>query len=438
MMKSYKFPRKYRVAFTGVFDIDNFGDHLFPIIFEKNLKNIEVFLFSPFESVQGFGLNKKVYPLCDLDKYCKEYQFDAIVVGGGEIIHLFSFQHKNHKNEMIDYPIYETWIIPSIIGQKNNISVIWNNPGCPFEFSGYQKVIADKILKNVSYLSVRNKFSYDVLKEFNSNAILSVDTAFDLPHIFPKNKLNRPINEKYVVFHCNKHIGEAYYQEVLHELKKLSKDYKIVLIQLAVTNDDLEVLRRIKDEGNDNFILLSDKMDIKEIVEYFAYTDLYIGVSFHGAIAAFSYGNKVIGYDFFRNKKTKDLFELMGVLDFYIEDTGKLGEVLDTIDYQCTKKYKKIEKEVRKHFKAIKSFIKNTSSDDNQVLIDYDVKFWSEIIGVMSKERMEKDCLIEKYKSEAQYNLLNWQKCSNELIEMYNKNKALEEEFLKIKDTGDN
>ena len=56
--------KKIKIAFTGVFDIDNFGDHLFPIIFENSLRkrkiDVELFLFSPYESTQGFGIAKKV------------------------------------------------------------------------------------------------------------------------------------------------------------------------------------------------------------------------------------------------------------------------------------------------------------------------------------------------------------------------------------------
>mgnify|MGYP007008069607 CR=1 FL=1 len=32
--------KKIKIAFTGVFDIDNFGDHLFPIIFENSLRTV--------------------------------------------------------------------------------------------------------------------------------------------------------------------------------------------------------------------------------------------------------------------------------------------------------------------------------------------------------------------------------------------------------------
>lgn len=63
--------KKIKIAFTGVFDIDNFGDHLFPIIFENSLRkrkiDVELFLFSPYESTQGFGIAKKVYSIREME-----------------------------------------------------------------------------------------------------------------------------------------------------------------------------------------------------------------------------------------------------------------------------------------------------------------------------------------------------------------------------------
>ena len=48
--------KKYNIAFTGVFDIENYGDHLFPLIFREKMKkkviDCELFLFSPIGDVQ--------------------------------------------------------------------------------------------------------------------------------------------------------------------------------------------------------------------------------------------------------------------------------------------------------------------------------------------------------------------------------------------------
>ena len=86
--------------------------------------------------------------------------------------------------------------MPSIIGRKYGIPVIWNNPGCPFEFDGYQNYIAGKVLGNVSFMSVRNQFSYDALINYNANVKVSVDTAFNIKEVFPKWKLKRQVKEQ--------------------------------------------------------------------------------------------------------------------------------------------------------------------------------------------------------------------------------------------------
>ena len=147
------------------------------------------------------------------------------------------------KKKYVEYPIFETWIVPSIIGRKYGIPVIWNNPGCPFEFDGYQNYIAGKVLGNVSFMSVRNQFSYDALINYNANVKVSVDTAFNIKEVFPKWKLKRQVKGKYVVFHSNRFIGENSYQSALKELMELSKTYKILLLPLAVTNDDYDILK---------------------------------------------------------------------------------------------------------------------------------------------------------------------------------------------------
>ena len=124
---------------------------------------------------------------------------------------------------------------------------------------------------------------------------VSVDTAFNIKEVFPKWKLKRQVKGKYVVFHSNRFIGENSYQSALKELMELSKTYKILLLPLAVTNDDYDILKKLYKDSNEIFILPSEQLTMEEIVSYLAFCDLYIGVSFHGAITAFCYGNPVVG-----------------------------------------------------------------------------------------------------------------------------------------------
>ena len=437
--------KKIKIAFTGVFDIDNFGDHLFPIIFENSLRkrkiDVELFLFSPYESTQGFGIAKKVYSIREMEKLHKINNFDAIVVGGGEIIHFYSFKQKNHEEKYVEYPIFETWIVPSIIGRKYGIPVIWNNPGCPFEFDGYQDYIARKVLSNVSFLSVRNQFSFDTLRNYNANAKVSVYTAFNIKELFPKWKLKRPVNGKYVVFHSNRFIGDNAYQSALEELLELSKTYKIVLLPLAITNDDSEILNKIYKDSNEIFILPSKQLTMKEIVSYLAFCDLYIGVSFHGAITAFSYGNPVVGFDFVHNKKTRDLYNQLGLSEQYVSDESMLHDGIKCAFEREQKQLKSIYKNMKQkldiHFDEIADILREHSqcgySEDFLSFSDVIGEF-SSMLSVLSNEYRDRTGIIEKYKSEAQYNLMNWQKCSNEMIELYNKYQKLADEYKELKE----
>lgn len=437
--------KKIKIAFTGVFDIDNFGDHLFPIIFENSLRkrkiDVELFLFSPYESTQGFGIAKKAYSIREMEKLHKINKFDAIVVGGGEIIHFYSFKQKNHEEKYVEYPIFETWIVPSIIGRKYGIPVIWNNPGCPFEFDGYQNYIAGKVLGNVSFMSVRNQFSYDALINYNANVKVSVDTAFNIKEVFPKWKLKRQVKGKYVVFHSNRFIGENSYQSALKELMELSKTYKILLLPLAVTNDDYDILKKLYKDSNEIFILPSEQLTMEEIVSYLAFCDLYIGVSFHGAITAFCYGNPVVGFDFVHNKKTRDLYDQLGLSEQYVSDESMLHDgikcAFEREQKQLKSVYKNMKQKVDMHFDEIAdSLTKNNQGGYNEAFLSFSdvIDEMSGLLSVLSNQYRDRTGVIEKYKSEAQYNLLNWQKCSNEMIELYNKYQKLADEYKELKE----
>ena len=60
----------YRIAQIGTFDLENYGDLLFPIILEnelrERLKDLELILFSPVGGEMPF-YGKKVYPIDQIE-----------------------------------------------------------------------------------------------------------------------------------------------------------------------------------------------------------------------------------------------------------------------------------------------------------------------------------------------------------------------------------
>src|SRR3954451_640823 len=88
-----------RVAVVGTFDVDNYGDHLFPRIagaeLERRIPGVTVDCYSPFGLLHPTRFSKEpgaplIRPLGPwreerLDRFASVY--DAGGVGGGELLH---------------------------------------------------------------------------------------------------------------------------------------------------------------------------------------------------------------------------------------------------------------------------------------------------------------------------------------------------------------
>lgn len=79
----------YKIAQIGVFDYENYGDVLFPEILYNELGGrlgeICVELFSPKGGIKAFS-DVHVFSIDELETKCKQEKYDAIVVGGGDLI----------------------------------------------------------------------------------------------------------------------------------------------------------------------------------------------------------------------------------------------------------------------------------------------------------------------------------------------------------------
>ena len=78
---------KPKIAQIGTFDVENFGDLLFANILEKNFAEYDIDLFSPRgRSTKPFEKDKYVYSIDDLENQCREKEYQALIIGGGDII----------------------------------------------------------------------------------------------------------------------------------------------------------------------------------------------------------------------------------------------------------------------------------------------------------------------------------------------------------------
>ena len=299
-----------RIALCGVFDIPNYGDHLFPLVLREELSRRgyagNVVLFSPFQAEESFVENSNVHSLDDLERMHMEEPFSAIVVGGGEIIHWHRFGQKRTFNstDFEAYPMDKVWLVPCFMKMKYNVPLLWNAPGIPFDFDA-DKALAHYLFSNIDYLSVRNDFSKQVLIDCGipDAAIQRVpDTGFSLKNVATDQELHDACP-----FPC---------------------------------------------------LIPQHPLSLLEIIGILSDCEIYVGTSLHGSVTASVFGRKTVSFDYQQTKKTRDLYHQLGRDAFYVTDGNQLAEtVSDALQTQQPVDFFDTQQQLNQHFDKLFALI---------------------------------------------------------------------------------
>lgn len=362
-----------RIALCGVFDIPNYGDHLFPLVFRNELSQRgydgDVVLFSPFAARKSFVENSQVFSLDDMERMHREQPFDAIVVGGGEIIHWHRFGQKLTfgSDDYTDYPMDKVWLVPCFMKMKYGVKLLWNAPGIPFDFE-VSREIAHLVFDNVDYLSVRNAFSRRVLIDngIEPQRITQVpDTGFSLRSIASGRELREakdavfPGVERYAVFHCNRFIPSDAIPGAVDTLTQLhERGYRIVLLPLAYTHGDENILQEVRSRLPFEALMARDPLSLIEIIGVLANCSVYVGTSLHGSVTASVFGRTIVGFDYQQTKKTRDLYDQLGYGRYYVTDSRRLcATTFEALESQSRFDFSGIQDKIDRHFDTMLEFV---------------------------------------------------------------------------------
>lgn len=362
-----------RIALCGVFDIPNYGDHLFPLIVRNELRkrgcDYEVVLFSPSDARECFVEDSHIHSLDDMERMHQEQPFRAIIVGGGEIIHWHRYQQKYSfsRDSFRDYPMDKVWIVPFMMKLKYNVPLIWNAPGIPYDYD-IERQCANFLFSNIDYISVRNTFSKEVLQRCGVPAerIHQIpDTGFALGSLAAPADLARMRGDlqldegKYVVFHCNRFISKEDEDAAFNALNGLhDKGYAVYLLPLAYTHGDDAKLAAIRDRSGDRFRMPESPLSLFQIIAVLSGCAMYVGTSLHGTVTASVYGRKVVSFDYQQTKKTHDLYNTLGLGDYYVTDGSQLARTVDlALKQQRPVDFTEILDAIKQHFDTIVSVL---------------------------------------------------------------------------------
>ncbi len=197
-------PRTARVAVWGTFDVDNYGDHLFPRVaaheLGRRLPGVVVEPFAPYGRLHPTALDDG-RAAAPLGPWTPERArrlastHHLVLVGGGELIHL---------NDPMLAPVYEAtadelrrmapsrWFVEGLGPElERGCPVVWHGVGVPWSPGAAEAARLRGALARRPYITVRDRHSAQRLAEAGVERPIDVvpDSALLLGRIMPAGSL---------------------------------------------------------------------------------------------------------------------------------------------------------------------------------------------------------------------------------------------------------
>ncbi|SFD02531.1 polysaccharide pyruvyl transferase family protein [Algibacter pectinivorans] len=352
-----------KVGHFGTFDVDNYGDLLFPHIAEFRLPKYQWDHISPTNNQTVF---KDSRPIISFDK-AKNNAYDAILIGGGNILHLLPNYVTVYNNKK-GFAYANLWVGAAKIAIEQKIPLLFNAPGISRGFKGFiQKKIAIKTFKSSNYLAFREGISKQIVSNsikrdlnFKNKICVVPDTAFDIHKLWP---LDTSTGSNYITINLNSRY-HCPINETAKELDALSKKLKmpIKLIIIGDCHGDKFFTEQVsKLMKCDYSIVESD--ELKTVAHVIGKGKYFLGSSMHGFITALAYG---VPSFLVLNNKSKVLHKFKGLLELaelsnnvILNSFNNVGNKLNESAYLTKQVKQKIDNTLNEHWQVLNNIIQS-------------------------------------------------------------------------------
>ncbi len=328
------------ILIIGAFDRFNYGDLLFPLVIEAQLKTYGI----PFDA-SYFGIvssdlrslgGKPTEDIRAFYRRCSESEgHTSVIVAGGEAVavtwtslllalnKLFKYTHRFHGriNRVFDL---NAWAKRMLHGQTELPFVFTNS-----DFHGVDQVVFNSLggseldpaifdrypklreqLGRIDYFAVRDEATQRNLAAQGVQTVLYPDSAILMSRFFPTAVLAERVSPsvgtyvaekrgKYLFFQIkNNHArnNEARIAQQLDAIAARHPDTHLCLCPIgkALNHDDHLALKRIAPRVQEPYSIF-EEVTIWDIMYLIANAKAYVGTSLHGAITAMSYAVPYVG-----------------------------------------------------------------------------------------------------------------------------------------------
>jgi len=289
----------WQVAIFGTFDVENYGDLLFPVIAEaeltRRLGTVKLHRFS-YNAKKPPEWPYTVTSLTELPKLAE--QLDGVLIGGGFIVRFNKVIAQGYlpPTPDIHHPT-GYWLSPALIAQQHGIPVIWNAPGMHCnDIPEWSIPLLKLALENSQCVRVRDELSRDSLRELSPTTDIQAlpDTAFGLPNLIDEHHPSKAFTELRKTFGLDKpyiviqpiHVVEPFLRLFEQHPQSLCGCRLLVLPIGPVLGDH----HRVVSTRIPNTLTLPFWPDPLLLAEILCHAQAVIGHSYHLSISALVFG----------------------------------------------------------------------------------------------------------------------------------------------------
>ena len=348
-----------RVAIWGTFDVDNYGDHLFPRVaaheLRRRLPGIVVEPFAPYGRLHPTRLDdgRAAAPLGPWSRERARQlagAHDLVMVGGGELMHL---------NDPMLAPVYEAtadeltemapsrWFVEGLGPDlEADCPVVWHGVGVPWAPGDEAAGRLRAALAGRAYVTVRDRHSAARLAGAGVERPIEVvpDSAFLMERIMPTKVLRGRLaglravgayplagSPVLVVQGCHQMVAHAAaVAEAVAHWRAARPRGEVVVVETGRCRGDglfADALSAVV--GPLRPWRLPEAVTVEDLAAAIAGGELFLGSSLHGAITALVYGRPFVLLKLFDDPKLDGFGDMTGLSRFVLHSGDQIPAALD-------------------------------------------------------------------------------------------------------------
>lgn len=298
------------LAHFGTFDVENYGDLLFPLLLERRLGDVvERFVHvSPAGGEPCWSDCRPTIGIAEL--LAGKTTFDAAAVGGGHTIHAMPTSlaaYRGSHSAGVAYPAL--WMVPAYLAQREGLTLWWNAPGVPGSFSPRAAAALRRAVAAADYVAVRDAWSRSCLERAGATTPVEVvpDTGLEVAALWSRNELEAAyvqafasrgaaVAERSLAFHCNRRYMDTDATALARIIERICELRRATPILLAMgpCHGDSELQAEVGRHLSMPALVIERPASLREITACVALSEGYIGSSLHGLISAISFRRPAI------------------------------------------------------------------------------------------------------------------------------------------------